>query len=87
MLNSFLRLYEDVIQFQDAPPSRRRDILTGLNDNLTEIFVFALDSIVNRLPNAVCSLFTLLSIQIRIHSSTATHLTSVVSHYVHWEGS
>ncbi|RTG84465.1 exportin-5 [Schistosoma bovis] len=52
VLNSFLRLYEDVIQFQDAPPSRRRDILTGLNDNLTEIFVFALDSIVNRLPNA-----------------------------------
>uniref|UniRef100_A0A095A3K7 Exportin-5 n=1 Tax=Schistosoma haematobium TaxID=6185 RepID=A0A095A3K7_SCHHA len=52
VLNSFLRLYEDVIQFQDAPPSRRSDILTGLNDNLTEIFVFALDSIVNRLPNA-----------------------------------
>ncbi|XP_018648511.1 putative chromosome region maintenance protein 5/exportin [Schistosoma mansoni] len=58
VLNSFLRLYEDVVQFQDAPLSRRRDILTGLNDNLTEIFVFALDSIVNilLLPNADSSI-------------------------------
>ncbi|CAH8452347.1 unnamed protein product [Schistosoma turkestanicum] len=49
VLNSFLRLYEDVVHFQDVPPSRRRDILTSLNDNLSEIFVFALDSIVDRL--------------------------------------
>ncbi|KAH8853477.1 chromosome region maintenance protein 5/exportin [Schistosoma japonicum] len=49
VLNSLLRLYEDVVQFQSAPPLRRRDILTSLNDNLTDIFAFALDSIVDRL--------------------------------------
>ncbi|CAH8480262.1 unnamed protein product [Heterobilharzia americana] len=49
VLNSFLRLYEDVVQFQDIPSSRRRDIVTSLNDNLSDIFCFALDSIIEQL--------------------------------------
>ncbi|KAF5404827.1 hypothetical protein PHET_01666 [Paragonimus heterotremus] len=48
-LNTFLRLYEDVMQFQDVPQPRRRDIISTLNDNLLLLFSFAFEIILDQL--------------------------------------
>ncbi|CAH8830975.1 unnamed protein product [Trichobilharzia szidati] len=58
VLNSFLRLYEDVVQLQDVPQARRRDIVSSLNDNLVEIFKFALDVMVEQLLSLNSNQFT-----------------------------
>ncbi|KAA3680746.1 exportin-5 [Paragonimus westermani] len=48
-LNTLLRLYEDVMQFQDVPQPRRRDIISTLNDNLLLLFSFAFEIILDQL--------------------------------------
>nr|CAH8828602.1 unnamed protein product [Trichobilharzia regenti] len=58
VLNSLLRLYEDVVQLQDVPPPRRRDIVSSLNDNLIGIFKFALDVMVEQLLSLNSNQFT-----------------------------
>ncbi|CAL8078652.1 unnamed protein product [Calicophoron daubneyi] len=42
-MSTFLRLYEDVMQFQNVPHSRRRDITLGLNEILVHLVSFALN--------------------------------------------
>lgn len=45
VFDTFLRLSEDILFFQDVPTVRRRELCASLSDNVEQIIKYAMDTI------------------------------------------